>query len=231
MTVAQSSRKSLPTRRGCWRGEVESATSRSSVGRASNWATEAAKSLLYLVYFKEGRGCIPEKWVLFWRKFQICGQNYRRHVNFLYKNAWISEKERGAFSPSASINVFCKCYLLKSNEPIIAFPTRLQVRPAKNQIILRIRAVWSESLLSAWWRFGSMATHWVSCEDSDWTEAQADQNQSSLDAHVCNLVGINVPLFKCFLNFCLIFVIATEDSNQTAETLEVVVEVEAVVVV
>ena len=45
--------------------------------------------------------------------------------------------------------------------------TRLHVRPAKTQISLRIRAVWSESSLSAWGRFGSLSTHNVSCEDFD----------------------------------------------------------------
>ena len=43
------------------------------------------------------------------------------------------------------------------------------VRPAKTQISLCIRLVWSESLLSAWRKLGSLATHWVHYEDSDQT--------------------------------------------------------------
>ena len=43
------------------------------------------------------------------------------------------------------------------------------VRPAKTQISLGIRPVWSESLLSAWRKLGSLATHWVHSEDSDQT--------------------------------------------------------------
>ena len=43
------------------------------------------------------------------------------------------------------------------------------VRPAKTQIILGIRPVWSESSLSAWRKLGSLATHWAHSEDSDQT--------------------------------------------------------------
>ena len=50
-----------------------------------------------------------------------------------------------------------------------AFPTKLHVRPAKTLISLRMRAVWSESSLSACRRFGSLASHRVFCEDSNQT--------------------------------------------------------------
>ena len=48
-------------------------------------------------------------------------------------------------------------------------PTKWPVRPAKTQISLGIRPVWSESLLSAWRKLGSLATHWAHSEDSDQT--------------------------------------------------------------
>ena len=41
------------------------------------------------------------------------------------------------------------------------------VRPARTQISLGIRPVWSESSLSAWRNIGSLATHWAHSEDSD----------------------------------------------------------------
>ena len=41
--------------------------------------------------------------------------------------------------------------------------------PAKTQISLGVRPVWSESLLSAWRKLGSLATHWAHSEDSDQT--------------------------------------------------------------
>ena len=50
-----------------------------------------------------------------------------------------------------------------------AFPTRLLRRLAKTQISVRIRAVWSESSMSTWRRFGSLTSHYMSCEDSDQT--------------------------------------------------------------
>ena len=48
-------------------------------------------------------------------------------------------------------------------------PTKWHVWSAKTQISLDIRPVWSECLLSAWRKLGSLATHWVHSEDwSDW---------------------------------------------------------------
>ena len=44
---------------------------------------------------------------------------------------------------------------------------KMSVRPAKTQISLGIRPVWSESSLSAWRNLGSLATHWAHSEDSD----------------------------------------------------------------
>ena len=40
-------------------------------------------------------------------------------------------------------------------------PTKWHLRPAKTQISLGIRPVWSESSLSAWRKLGSLATHWA----------------------------------------------------------------------
>ena len=48
-------------------------------------------------------------------------------------------------------------------------PTKWHVRPVKTQISLGIRPVWSESSLSAWRKFGSLATHWAHSEDTDQT--------------------------------------------------------------
>ena len=48
-------------------------------------------------------------------------------------------------------------------------PTKWHVCPAKTQISLGIRQVWSESSLSAWTKLGSLATHWAHSEDSNQT--------------------------------------------------------------
>ena len=47
--------------------------------------------------------------------------------------------------------------------------TKWHVRPAKTQITLGIRPVWSESSLSAWRKLRSLATQWGHSEDSDQT--------------------------------------------------------------
>ena len=44
-------------------------------------------------------------------------------------------------------------------------PTKWPVRPAKTQINLGIRSVWSETSLSAWRNIGYLATHWTHNED------------------------------------------------------------------
>ena len=50
---------------------------------------------------------------------------------------------------------------------------KMIVRPAKTQISLGIRPVWSEFLLSAWRKLGSLATHWAYSEDSEQTGRMA----------------------------------------------------------
>ena len=48
-------------------------------------------------------------------------------------------------------------------------PTIWHLRPAKTQISLGIRPVWSESSLSTWRKLRSLATHWGHSEGSDQT--------------------------------------------------------------
>ena len=59
------------------------------------------------------------------------------------------------------------CFLHMSR--LATKPTKWHVRPAKTQISLGIRPVWSESSLSAWRKLGSLATRWPHSEDSDQT--------------------------------------------------------------
>ena len=49
----------------------------------------------------------------------------------------------------------------KRNEPPHDKTSKMAVRPAKTQISLGIRPVWSESSMSAWRKLGSLATHWA----------------------------------------------------------------------
>ena len=60
--------------------------------------------------------------------------------------------------------------MLLWNEPRKDKTHKMAVRPAKTQISLGVRPVWSEPSLCAWRKLGSLATHWVHSEDSDQTE-------------------------------------------------------------
>ena len=62
------------------------------------------------------------------------------------------------------------------------------VRPAKTQISLGIRPVWSESSLFAWRHLGSLATYRAHSEDSDQTGRIPRLTESSLGEHS----------FRCF---------------------------------
>ena len=68
-------------------------------------------------------------------------------------------------------------------------PTKWSVCPVNTQISLGLRSVWSESSLSAWWKLGSLPTHWVHSEDwSDWTDAQADLSLRWAHSHFVGFV-------------------------------------------
>ena len=73
-----------------------------------------------------------------------------------------------------------------SYEPRHNKTNKMSVRPAKTQISLGIRPVWSESSLSAWRNLGSLATHWAHSEDwSDWADALADLSFRWTHTHFC----------------------------------------------
>ena len=55
---------------------------------------------------------------------------------------------------------------MQRSEPRHDKTNKMSVRPAKTQISLGIRPVWSESSPSTWRNLGSLATHWAHSEDS-----------------------------------------------------------------
>ena len=88
---------------------------------------------------------------------------------------------------------------------------KVTVRPAKTQISLGIRPVWSESLLSAWRKLGSLATHWAQAKTLIRLGGCPGISESSLGAHATLLVlswGGSFFLLKfCFAEkFILSFV-------------------------
>ena len=57
--------------------------------------------------------------------------------------------------------MFLRCKTKHNMSQCMRFPTIWYVRPAKPQISLRIRAVWSEPLLVAWVFYDCYATDWT----------------------------------------------------------------------
>ena len=65
----------------------------------------------------------------------------------------------------------------------------VSVRPAKTQLSLGIRPVWSESSLFAWRNLEPLATHWAHSEDwSDWANAQGDLRLRWAHSHIVRFV-------------------------------------------
>ena len=83
----------------------------------------------------------------------------RHHVNNI--------KDLVMYHP-CTINTFKQAHV-SSSEPRHDRTKKRVVRPAKTQISLGIRPVWSESSPSAWRKLGFLATHWTHSEDSDQT--------------------------------------------------------------
>ena len=74
---------------------------------------------------------------------------------------------------------------------VMTIPTKWHVRPAKTQISLGIRPVWSESSLSTCKKLGSLATHWAHSEDwSDWADVQADLGLRWAHSHFVRLCHV-----------------------------------------
>ena len=80
-------------------------------------------------------------------------------------------------------------------------PTKWPVRPAKTQIGLGIRPVWSESSQSTGRNIGSLANHWVHSKDSDQT-GQMPRLIWVFAGRTCHFVGFVMRRLKCLL-LCL----------------------------
>ena len=78
---------------------------------------------------------------------------------------------------------------------------KIPVRQAKTQISLGIRPVWSESSLSAWRNFGSLASNWADSEDSDQT-GWMPKLIWIIDGRTGDFVGYVMRWFIAFLAYC-----------------------------
>ena len=89
----------------------------------------------------------------------------------------------------------CRVSVMPSmkNEPPHDKTNKVSVRPAKTQISLGIRPVWSESSLSAWRNLGSLANHWAQTKTLIRLGGCPGWSESSLDAHsfcwLCRVVA------------------------------------------
>ena len=90
------------------------------------------------------------------------------YTHFRWKNGAQTKVGEFFFCILSNLNSTC-CHSKWNMEPPHDKINNVVVRPAKTQISLGIRPVWSESSLSAWRKFGSLATHWAHSEDSDQT--------------------------------------------------------------
>ena len=83
------------------------------------------------------------------------------------------------------------------------------MRPAKTQISLCIRPIWSESLLSAWRKLGSLDTHWAHSEYSDQT-GRMSRLIWAFAGRTCHFVGFVTrrPIF-CLSVSLFMFTVGT----------------------
>ena len=90
---------------------------------------------------------------------------------FLIKSIFFNKKLIKYFYAYPSLNTIIEGRVWEKKNPsrLMTKPTKWHVRPAKTQISLGIRPVWSESSLYAWRKLRSLATQWEHSEDSDQT--------------------------------------------------------------
>ena len=94
------------------------------------------------------------------------------HTGQMPRLIWVFAGRAGHFVGFVMLRLNC---LVAGRSPskedqlsrLMTKPTKWHVRPAKTQISLGIRPVWSESSLSAWSKLGFLAIHWAHSEDSD----------------------------------------------------------------
>ena len=88
----------------------------------------------------------------FWLQAYVCAALHEHDCAALVRDFWTPEKDRPWERDSS------KCAQMSR---LMTKPTKWHGRPAKTQISLGICRVWSESLLSAGRKLGSLATHWA----------------------------------------------------------------------
>ena len=111
----------------------------------------------------------------------------------LFKLVWISLSDLWNWpaSPTPRTKTTCDQRSIIFEPPHDKTNT-MTVRPAKTQISLDVRPIWSEPSLSAWRKVGSLATHWVLSKD--WSEIFS---WPSLHERMCQMWGSNSGPLAC----------------------------------
>ena len=122
---------------------------------------------------------------------------------------------------SIAIKASNLCYRYK---PLRDKINNVAVRPAKTQISLGIRPVWSESLLSASRKLGPLAIQWAQRRLwSDWANAQADLSLRWMHSHIVGFVTrrliynaiIHLWTWQRLIESSLVLVWQTEQEEHT----------------
>ena len=163
------------------------------------------------------------------RSLRWCTRFYIRYTSFFMKTEstyypkWFTVREKYWYCdeshllPREGFALWAVCMWIKQHfSRLMTKTNNWHVRPAKTQISLGIRPVWSESSLSAWRKLVSLATQWAHSEDSDQSLRWAHRSFCWFcheAAHLLLLLcswckrvqrnGSNTPLSFCFIHLKL----------------------------
>ena len=118
---------------------------------------------------------------------------------FSYQFSYIFHYSYGVLERKNYISAEISRWTIQQNSRmsrLMTKPTKWHVRPAKTQISLGIRPVWSECSLSAWRKLWSLATPWEYGEDSDQT-GRMPRLIWVFAGRICHFVGFVMRRLMC----------------------------------
>ena len=129
--------------------------------------TDQTRRIPRLIWFFAGRTGDFVGFVLpyLWHKVFV----FRSTLTQQHPESMLSRMFTESQGKSHCQRLICQNTKIWVTSALMTEPTKWHVCPAKTQISLGIRPVWSEPSLSAWRKLWSLATHWVHSKDSDQT--------------------------------------------------------------
>ena len=133
-------------------------------------------------------GVCKRKWCLLYMPEFYSNDWWMRKIHLSYEVAVI-QRVKSCHTCKTRITAGYKTF-----EPQHDKTNKVAVHPAKTQISLGIRPVWSGSSLSAWRKLGSIATLWAQQRRlwSDWADAQADLSLRWVHSHFVGFVMLRL---------------------------------------